>query len=116
MRKTITIDQILQSIPCEPLFLGSKNKISNIVSSGLMSDVLTTDDSHILLVSNLTSIQLLRTADMVQASGVLITNGKPIHPETIRLAQDLDISIIKTNLMMFEVCYQLGKIFFGDNE
>jgi hypothetical protein len=83
-----------------------------VVASGLMSDVLTTEEEDILLLSNLTTVQLIRTADMVAAPVVVITSGKQVPESTILLAEKLGIMLLSTRLPVFEACSRLAPLFF----
>ena len=110
----ISIGQMIKIIPCNLVHPGEKLNFNWVIASGLMSDVLTTDKDDILLISNLTTPQVIRTADMVSANAVLITNGKQIMPDTIKLAKELNITLLKTELSIFEACYHIGKLIYGD--
>lgn len=107
----VAIEEIMKKIRCEKIFQGAKSSVKWVVASGLMSDVLTTDREDILLVSNLTTTQVVRTADMVEASAILIANDKPLSKDTIQLAMELNITLLRSELPIFEVCYQIGGLF-----
>jgi hypothetical protein len=114
MNDSITIDRIVLDLDCCTIHRGQKSTVSSVIASGLMSDVLTTDREEILLVSNLSTSQVVRTADMVNASAILVTNGKPIMGDTSDLARELDITLLTTELPLFEACCELGKIVTGN--
>ena len=83
-----------------------------VIASGMMSDVLTTEEEGILLISNLTSVQVIRTADMVGAPAVVIASGKQIPESTTDLAAKLGIMLICTPMPVFEACCALSPLFF----
>jgi hypothetical protein len=112
MRSQCSIDDVVRSLKASISYKGDREFVGGVVASGLMSDVLTTDQEGILLVSNLTTAQVVRTADMVGAHAILITNKKPLSEDMIELAKDLSISLLRTDLSMFEACYHLGKLFY----
>ena len=114
MRNMVPIDEIAQALGATIIYEGDYNYVRWVVASGLMSDVLTTEKDEILLVSNLTTSQVVRTADMVGANAVLISNDKPIVDDIIDLAKNLKITILKTDQPVFEACYILGKLFYKD--
>ena len=82
-------------------------EVTHAFASDLMSDVLCYDVTRGLLVTGLTNPQMLRTAEMAEVAAVLVVRGKEPQPEAIRLAQDLDISLIGTESIMFETCGRL---------
>lgn len=115
MKRSVSIQTIVDALNCRVLHLGEKKTVSWVVASGLMSDVLTTEKEEILLVSNLTTAQVVRTADMVEANAILITSDKPITQDTLQLAVELNITLLETNYELFEACYRLGKLFDGND-
>ncbi|HEY1406160.1 MAG TPA: hypothetical protein VF857_06085 [Spirochaetota bacterium] len=112
MHRQIPIDQIVKVLKGLVIYRGDYDHVNGIVASGLMSDVLVSEDEGILLVSNLSTSQVVRTADMVGAHAILISNGKTISEDMVELAKELSITLIRTDLSMFDTCYSLGKIFY----
>lgn len=114
MRDKIKIDDIITAVDATVLHSGDCDYVRWVVSSGLMSDVLTTEEEEILLVSSLTTTQVVRTADMVGANAILIACGKPVSPDTIDLAKELDITLLRCPYPVFETNCKLARIFPGD--
>lgn len=77
-------------------------KISNAFSSDLMSDVLTLDTEHILLITGLANIQLIRTAEMADIEVVLLARGKKATPDMIHLAKETGLIILETPFSIFK--------------
>ncbi|OHD14211.1 MAG: hypothetical protein A2Z96_00050 [Spirochaetes bacterium GWB1_48_6] len=84
--------------------------IGKVVACDLMSDVLTEEGDDFLLVTYLSSEQVARTADMVNAAGILLVGGKEAQPALVKTAEALGLSLLSTSLSCFEVCVHLGKI------
>lgn len=82
-------------------------------ASDLMSDVLRFDLAEGLLVTGLTNPQIVRTAEMADAWAILLVRGKDPHPETLSLAEQVGIPILRTDLTMFEACGRLYKTGLG---
>lgn len=80
----------------------------DVVVSDLMSDVLVCEHDNFLLVTSLTSEQVVRTADIVDARGILITNGKRPQPAMQELAQRHGLPVMTTALSTFEACRALA--------
>ncbi|MFW6365406.1 MAG: hypothetical protein ACOC2H_02900 [Spirochaetota bacterium] len=114
MRDKVMIDDIISAVDATLLHRGDCDYVRWVVSSGLMSDVLTTEEEEILLVSSLTTTQVVRTADMVGANAILITCGKPVLPDTIELAKELDITLLRCPLPVFETNCNLAPLFTGE--
>jgi predicted transcriptional regulator len=111
MRPEVLITEIAARVEGKNLHQGTKKFVRWVVASGLMSDVLTTEDEDILLLSSLNTTQVVRTADIIGANAIIITCGKPIPQNTIDLARELDISLIVTDYPSFETCCMLAKLF-----
>lgn len=93
---------------------GSPEKMISIeraFSSDLMSDVLTLDDHHIILITGLANVQLIRTVEMADVPVVLLCRNKNATPEMIDLANEIGIVLIETSFSIFRssgILYQNG--------
>lgn len=70
----------------------------------LMSDVLAFCSPGALLITGLTNIQIVRTAQMLDIPGVLFVRGKSPQEDTIALARQSGIPLILTDKSMFHTC------------
>lgn len=113
MRKKVSISDVIKSVDGTLFVQGDYDFVRWIVASGLMSDVLTTEEEEILLISSLSSPQVVRTADMIGANAILICCGKTIANDTTNLAKELGITIVGTSNPVFETCHLLNNLFFG---
>ena len=84
-----------------------KREIQTGSAADLMSDVLLYNLAQGLLITGLINPQIVRTAEMGDAAAILIVRGKKPLPETIEVAQQVDIPIFGTKLTMFETCGRL---------
>jgi len=85
--------------------------IRKVVASDLMSDVLVVDEDDMLLLTSLASDQVLRTAQVVGAVGVVVVNGKPLPSSMVSVASTLGVSLLKTRLSKYEACVALSQMF-----
>jgi hypothetical protein len=76
-------------------------------ASDLMSDVLHLAKPHSLLITGLTNIQSIRTAEMADLPAILFVRGKCPPPEVLELAKHVGIAILLSPYTMFETCGQL---------
>ena len=77
-------------------------EIRDAVVSDLMSDVLLVDLEEFLLITSLASDQVIRTADIVGAAVVVLTNGKQAQTTMVQLAKEQGITLMTTTLRSFE--------------
>jgi len=84
--------------------------IEKVVAGDLMSEVLVIEEEKMILVSSLTSDQVVRTAHIVDALGILLVNNKDPQNSTKNLAEEFHLNLISVNLPMFETCAALAKL------
>lgn len=77
-------------------------------ASDLMSDVLTTDVHNLLLITGLTNLQTIRTAEMADIFGIILVRGKKATDDMKSLASEHGIVIVETEWSMFRVCSALS--------
>ena len=79
----MTFKEIVEHISCEIINKGNDFDtavIENVSAGDMMSEVLVGDEDNRILVTALTTDQVVRTADIVEARGVILINGK--RPQT----------------------------------
>lgn len=77
----------------------------------LMSDVLAFTKESTLLLTGLTNIQVVRTAEMSDLVGIVFVRGKRPGPELIELARMKNIPLLVAKHSLYESCgrlYQKG--------
>ena len=75
----------------------------------LMSDVLAFTKSESILLTGLTNAQVIRTAEMADVTAICFVRGKKPNEDTIRLAEAKGLTLLMTELPMFESCGRLYK-------
>lgn len=105
----MTLDECARRASATWIVEGDGNvDIHDIVVSDLMSDVLVTEHDDFLLVTSLTSEQVARTADIVDAKAILLSNGKRPQPALEALASQQGIPLMTSPLPTFDVCRVLA--------
>lgn len=79
-------------------------EIAKAFASDLMSDVLTLSEDNMLLITGLSNIQTIRTAEMADISVILMVRAKKISEEMIQLAEDSDIVLLECEYSVFKTC------------
>jgi len=80
-------------------------------ASDLMSDVLTIEDQSPMLITGLSNLQTIRTAEMADIHVILLARGKKASKEMITLANENNITIIETTFSVFRtsgILYNAG--------
>ncbi|MEJ2715779.1 MAG: hypothetical protein P8182_01360 [Deltaproteobacteria bacterium] len=76
-------------------------------AADLMSDVLAFGMDGMVLMTGLTNPQVVRTAEMAGVGAIVFVRDKKPPPETLSLARDLGITVIRTGYTMYEACGRL---------
>ncbi len=79
-------------------------EISFAGASDLMSDVLAFGKPGMLLLTGLSNLQSVRTAEIIEAKAIVYVRGKMPDKEGIELAKKKGIPILTTKLMMYTAC------------
>ena len=72
--------------------------------SDLMSDVLAFGQPGLLLLTGLTNVQSVRTAEIIDAKAIIYVRGKKPQEGGIELAKEKGIPILSTKYMMYTAC------------
>lgn len=78
--------------------------VPNAYACDLMSDVLAFCSPGSLLLTGLTNLQIIRTAQMLDLPAIVFVRGKIPLEETVSLAKENGIPILLTKLSMYEAC------------
>lgn len=104
------LDDIIDLLGCEVVEGGpdiASIEVDGCFAADLMSDVLAFSGPGALLVTGLTSIQSVQTAEVADLAGVLYVNGKKPAPPVIELARLRGLPLLCTTLPMFAACGEL---------
>lgn len=84
--------------------------INRIFVSDLISDILIAEGENILLITSLLSDQVLRTANVIGASAVVLVNRRHVPAMLGKAAAKQGIALFHTPLPKFESCVRLGHL------
>ncbi|MEC9487888.1 MAG: hypothetical protein UMV23_00140 [Halanaerobium sp.] len=83
--------------------------IERACGSDLMSDVLAFTKDKTMLLTGLTTPQVVRTAEMLDLPAIVFVRGKRPEETTIELARKRGIPLLRTEFPMYEACGLLYK-------
>lgn len=109
--KTMTLRDIIQTLQATVICGGENTDmpVLKACAADLMSDVLTFAKARAILLTGLSTIQVVYTAEMSDISIVCFVRGKKPHQEAIALARTRGMTLLTTDLPMFESCGRLYK-------
>ncbi len=102
----MNLAEIRDVLQCEVLSGedGLSVEVETVVASDGMSEILAFACPHSLMVTGLSNIQSVRTADIADARAIIYIRGKRPDEKTIALAGEYNIPVLATDLGMFDVC------------
>ncbi|MBU0717243.1 MAG: transcriptional regulator [Planctomycetes bacterium] len=98
--------EIKDTLKCEVL-AGQDNlamEVETVVASDGMSEILAFARPGALMLTGLTNVQSIRTADIANVQAVIYIRGKRPEAKVITLAREKNIPVLVTALGMFDVC------------
>jgi predicted transcriptional regulator len=111
-RKVIVLLREVQIILDAEVLVGEAKldmEVKTAFGADLMSDVLAYAVSGCLLLTGLTNMQVIRTADVLDIAAIIIVRGKKPSPETIKAAAEKGIPLLSTKYILFETAGRLYK-------
>ena len=79
-------------------------EIQQVVASDGMSEILAFARSRELMITGLTNIQSIRTADIAGVSAVIYCRGKRPDARVIEFAREKRIPVFISPMVMFDIC------------
>lgn len=76
-------------------------------ASDLMSDVLRINKKNMILITGLSNIQAIRTAEVSDISFIVFARNKKVSKDMIRLANENNMVLIESSLSMFKISGEL---------
>ena len=84
--------------------------VHSACGSDMMSDVLAYVKDQAVLLTGLVNSQVIRTAEMMDMLCIVFVRGKKPTQEMIELATDSGITILATDMRLYEAC---GKLYMN---
>lgn len=101
--KISDIARVLDAMILTPLG-GNDEEVTHAFGADLMSDVLRYSPDNCLMLTGLTNIHTLRTAEMTGIKCILYVRGKMPDKELITEAKQENVVLLFTAKTMFEAC------------
>lgn len=82
----------------------SKQEVSAAFGCDLMSDVLAFVDDKVVLLTGLTNLQVIRTAEMLDLNAIVFVRGKVPSSQVIKMAKEMHIALLATDHSLYTSC------------
>jgi predicted transcriptional regulator len=87
---------------------GLDDVVTECFAADLMSDVLAFSKPRVLLITGLSGIQSVHTADVAELAGILFVHRKRPSQQVLDLARERNLPLLSTPLHMFDACAALA--------
>lgn len=84
-----------------------QREYAHAFASDLMSDVLRYQMENAVLITGLCTVQVIRTAEIINVPCIIFGRGKQVTPDMLALAEEHQISIIVSGSTIFEIAGKL---------
>jgi predicted transcriptional regulator len=100
----MTLQHIKDLLDAEILAGGNQmhTEVISAFVADMMSDLLAFGSAGSLLLTRMTSPQVIRTSDILDIAAIIMVRGKIPPPEVIQLAEELNVPILATRFLQFE--------------
>jgi len=101
------VEHIITLLDCEVVEGGpdlGTVECDTFFAADLMSDVLAFSGPGGLLITGLTSVQSIHTANVADLKAILFVNGKRPEPAVLDLARERGLPLLTTRASMFHAC------------
>ena len=106
------VEQIAAVELCAPDGWGERT-VEHIFASDLISDILVSEGDNQLLLTSLTSPQIVRTAALVGAAAVVLVHRRQTPPGLEAAAQQHEMPLFRSAMTKYEACVRLGRLLGG---
>lgn len=106
----LNLKEIKDILNCEVIACESKletTRVDAVGAADMMSEVLAYSHEHAVLLTGLITPQVVRTAQMMDLSGVVFVRGKIPQEDTVTLAKELEIPLLVTKDLLYTACGKL---------
>lgn len=85
-------------------------EIEEVFASDLISDILVSEGDDQLLLTSLTSPQVVRTAALVGAVAIVLVHRRQSPPALEAAAREQGISLFRSAITKYDACVCLGRL------
>lgn len=87
-----------------------QHAVGGVFASDLISDILVCESDGVVLLTSLLSEQVLRTAEVIGASAVVIVHRRQVPDAIVDAASKQGLPLFLTSTPKFEACVRLGAV------
>ena len=109
----MSLEEVVASVDASTIYASDgweNTHIGSVVASDMISDILVGEGEDQLLVTSLTSTQMVRTAGLIGTSAILLVNRRQVPPALEEAARSEGIPVFLSGRSKYEVCVRIGQL------
>lgn len=113
----MTLGEIIKELDATLLYSPEgweARSVSSVIASDLISDILMGEGDGQLLLTSLTSVQMVRTAALIGASAIVLVQRRQVPPDLEAVARDQGIPLFRSAMAKYDACIRLGRLEEGE--
>ncbi len=113
MDNAMNLKQVIETLAAAPLVEPDgwqELEIENVFASDLISDILVSEGDDQLLLTSLTSPQVVRTAALIGATAIVLVHRRQTPPELEAAARDQSMPLFRSTMTKYDACVSLGRV------
>ena len=107
------LKQIVDELEAVPVFCPEgwdEIKVDSVFASDLISDILVSEGEEELLLTSLTTSQVVRTGAIVGAVAIVLVHRKQVPAGLEAAARAEDIPLFRSSITKYDACVRIGKL------
>lgn len=107
------LKQIVEELEATPVYVPEnweEIQVDSVFASDLISDILVSEGEEQLLLTSLTTPQVVRTAAIVGAAAIIIVHRRQIPSGLAASARIEEIPLFCSSIQKYDACVRLGKM------
>ena len=109
----MNLKQIVEKLDAAPLYAPEdweELNIEEVFASDLISDILVSEGDNQILLTSLTSPQVVRTAALVGAVAIVLVHRRQASPGLEAAAREQGIPLFRSSIAKYDACVRLGHL------
>jgi len=107
----MNLQHAVNALDAEPLYTpdGWEDlEFVEVFASDLISDILVSEGDDQLLLTSLTSPQVVRTAALIGAVAIVLVHRRQTPPELIAAAREQSLPLFRSEMTKYDACVRIG--------
>ena len=111
VHRQMVLKQVVDTLNATPVFAGAgweDLEIGSVFASDLISDILVSDGDEQLLITSLTTPQVVRTASIVGAVAIILVHRRQVPDGLAASARAGEIPLFLSTMTKYDSCVRIG--------